>query len=105
MPFPFTKQPDSMDCGPACLRMVSEYFGKRYTLERLRYAVRAANIAEYIYRRPAAGLQHENRTEIYHFLVVGDGEGETFIKNIRDMLFFGDYFIYLCEDINKGEER
>jgi len=35
-PFPFTKQPDAMDCGPACLRMVSEHYGKRYTLEHLR---------------------------------------------------------------------
>lgn len=36
MIFPFTKQPDAMDCGPACLRMVSEHYGKRYTLEHLR---------------------------------------------------------------------
>ena len=36
MPFPFTHQPDSMDCGPACLAMISEYYGKRYTLEYLR---------------------------------------------------------------------
>lgn len=36
MSFPFTKQPDSMDCGPACLAMISEYYGKKYTLEYLR---------------------------------------------------------------------
>lgn len=36
MTFPFTKQPDSMDCGPACLSMISEHYGKRYTLEYLR---------------------------------------------------------------------
>jgi len=35
-PFPFTKQPDAMDCGPACLRMIAEHYGKRYTLEHLR---------------------------------------------------------------------
>lgn len=34
--FPFTKQPDSMDCGPACLSMIFAYYGKRYTLELLR---------------------------------------------------------------------
>ena len=33
MSFPFTKQPDSMDCGTACLSMISQYYGKRYTLE------------------------------------------------------------------------
>lgn len=25
-----------MDCGPACLSMISEYYGKRYSLEHLR---------------------------------------------------------------------
>ncbi len=34
--FPFTRQPDAMDCGPACLSMISEHYGKRYTLEYLR---------------------------------------------------------------------
>ncbi len=48
MPFPFTKQPDAMDCGPACLRMIAAHYGKRYMLERLRYAARVANIAGYI---------------------------------------------------------
>ncbi len=36
MPFPFFHQHDSMDCGPACLRMVSKFYGKTYTLERFR---------------------------------------------------------------------
>ncbi|MDO5665025.1 MAG: peptidase domain-containing ABC transporter [Bacteroidia bacterium] len=34
--FPYTHQPDSMDCGPACLSMISEHYGKRYSLEYLR---------------------------------------------------------------------
>jgi ATP-binding cassette, subfamily B, bacterial len=34
--FPFTKQLDAMDCGPACLRMVSKYHGKSYSLQKLR---------------------------------------------------------------------
>ena len=29
-------QPDAMECGPACLRMVSEHYGKRHMLEHLR---------------------------------------------------------------------
>ena len=36
MSFPFTKQPDAMDCGPACLCMIAEHYGKRYDLENLR---------------------------------------------------------------------
>lgn len=34
--FPFIHQPDAMDCGPACLCMVSEHYGKNYSLEYLR---------------------------------------------------------------------
>ena len=34
--FPFYKQLDSADCGAACLRMVSKYYGRHYTLEYLR---------------------------------------------------------------------
>lgn len=34
--FPFTKQLDSKDCGPACLRMVASYHGKKFSLQKLR---------------------------------------------------------------------
>lgn len=34
--FPYQKQLDSMDCGPACLRMVAKYYGKSYSLQFLR---------------------------------------------------------------------
>lgn len=36
MSFPFFKQPDAMDCGPACLRMIAAYYGKRISLDTLR---------------------------------------------------------------------
>ena len=34
--FPYYQQPDQMDCGPACLRMVAKYYGKNFSLQRLR---------------------------------------------------------------------
>jgi ATP-binding cassette, subfamily B, bacterial len=34
--FPHSKQLDSMDCGPTCLRMVAKYYGKSYSLQYLR---------------------------------------------------------------------
>lgn len=34
--FPFVRQPDSMDCGPACLSMITKYYGKEYSLDYLR---------------------------------------------------------------------
>lgn len=34
--FPFFKQLDQMDCGPTCLRMISKYHGKIYSIEFLR---------------------------------------------------------------------
>src|SRR3989339_262004 len=36
MKFPFYKQLDAMDCGPTCLRMVAEFYGKKYSLQNLR---------------------------------------------------------------------
>lgn len=34
--FPFYKQPDAMDCGPTCLRMVAKHYGKHISLQTLR---------------------------------------------------------------------
>ncbi len=34
--FPFYQQLDAMDCGPTCLRMIAQYYGKHYSLETLR---------------------------------------------------------------------
>jgi ATP-binding cassette, subfamily B, bacterial len=34
--FPFTKQLDSIDCGPACIKMISKFHGKDYSLDFLR---------------------------------------------------------------------
>jgi len=34
--FPYYKQLDKMDCGPTCLRMISKYYGKNFSLDRLR---------------------------------------------------------------------
>lgn len=34
--FPFYKQPDTKDCGPTCLRIVSKYYGKSISLQQIR---------------------------------------------------------------------
>lgn len=34
--FPFYRQPDSKDCGPTCIRIVSKYYGKPIALEKAR---------------------------------------------------------------------
>jgi len=36
MVFPFFRQHDSMDCGPSCLRMIVEYYGRSVSLQELR---------------------------------------------------------------------
>ena len=36
MSFPFVKQPDAMDCGPACLKMVAGFYKMNFSLESLR---------------------------------------------------------------------
>jgi len=34
--FPFYKQPDAMDCGPTCLRMIAKHYGRTISLQKLR---------------------------------------------------------------------
>ncbi|PWN63087.1 peptidase domain-containing ABC transporter [Chryseobacterium phosphatilyticum] len=34
--FPFYKQPDTKDCGPTCLRIVSKYYGRSISLQQIR---------------------------------------------------------------------
>ena len=34
--FPFYKQYDEMDCGPTCLRIISKYYGRSFSLDRVR---------------------------------------------------------------------
>ncbi len=34
--FPIHKQLDAMDCGPTCLKMVAEHYGRKYSLQNLR---------------------------------------------------------------------
>lgn len=36
MRFPFYKQLDGMDCGPACLRMIAKFYGKKFSVQQLR---------------------------------------------------------------------
>lgn len=36
MPFTHYKQPDQMDCGPTCLRMVAKHYGRNFTVQTLR---------------------------------------------------------------------
>ncbi|MBP7688893.1 MAG: hypothetical protein KA765_13330, partial [Thermoflexales bacterium] len=35
-PFPFARQFDAMDCGPACLQMIARHYGQDYALSTLR---------------------------------------------------------------------
>ena len=34
--FPFYTQPDAMDCGPTCLRMIAKFYGRTISLQKLR---------------------------------------------------------------------
>lgn len=36
MTYPFVRQYDAMDCGPACISMIAQWHGKRFSLETIR---------------------------------------------------------------------
>ncbi len=42
--FPFYQQPDEMNCGPTCLRMIAKYYGRSISLEKLTETTRLHTI-------------------------------------------------------------
>ena len=36
MSFPHFRQPDAMDCGATCLRMVAKHYGRNFKVQTLR---------------------------------------------------------------------
>jgi len=72
--FPFYKQLDAMDCGPACLRMIAKFYGKNFTLQTLRER-------SYITKRGVSLLGISDAAEECKFTV--DGIGKAGLKIIE----------------------
>lgn len=62
--FPFVRQLDAKDCGPACLAMVSGFYGKNYSLQTLREK-------SYITRQGVSLLGISEAAEQLRFRTVG----------------------------------
>lgn len=62
--FPFYKQPDSKDCGPTCLRIISKYYGRLISLQDIR------NLSETT-RRGSTLLNLSDAAEAIGFKTVG----------------------------------
>ena len=62
MSFPFTKQPDAMDCGPACLCMIAEHYGKQYA-----FGAFALQLFYRAGRRVDAGDQQSSRENRFSY--------------------------------------
>ena len=60
--FPFYKQLDSMDCAPTCLRMISAYHGKEFSLSYLRdqMLVDREGVSMYAIRKAGESLGFES---------------------------------------------
>jgi len=76
MSFPFVRQPDAMDCGPACLKMIAGFYGKNFSLETLRKKC-------YITREGVSFLGLSEAADSLGFRTIGVKiPFSTFIKNI-----------------------
>ena len=64
MNYPFVRQYDAMDCGPACISMVARWHGKRISLETIRKRA-------YITREGVSFLGMKTAAESMGFKVVG----------------------------------
>lgn len=76
MSFPFVRQPDAMDCGPACLKMITGFYGKNFTLETLRKKC-------YITREGVSFLGLSEAADSLHFRTIGVRVPfSTFVKDV-----------------------
>jgi len=76
MSFPFVRQPDAMDCGPACLKMIAGFYGKNFSLESLRKRC-------YITREGVSFLGLSEAADTLGFRTIGVKiPFSTFIKNV-----------------------
>lgn len=109
--FPFYAQMDSMDCGPACVKMIAEYYGKQFSLNTLRKQcflskdgvslLGISDTAEQIGFKTLGGkFTFENLTEAspfpcilhwnqVHFVVVYKIKKKKFFKN-RTIIYVAD---------------
>jgi ATP-binding cassette subfamily B protein len=54
---PIIIQPDAMDCGPTCLKMICEYYGKYITIQKLRELTKVSKSGVSIYAISEAAKQ------------------------------------------------
>jgi ATP-binding cassette subfamily B protein len=64
MTYPFVRQYDAMDCGPACISMIARWYGKRISLETVRRRA-------YMTREGVSFLGLKSAAESIGFKVVG----------------------------------
>ncbi|MCD4770314.1 MAG: hypothetical protein K8R35_09115 [Bacteroidales bacterium] len=90
MSFPFVRQPDAMDCGPSCLRMVAQFHGKDLSMSKLREK-------SYITREGVSFLGLSEAAESVGFRSVGVRiPSESLLKNhLCHALYTGDKSILL----------
>ncbi len=104
MAFPHYRQPDEMDCGPTCLRIVSKYYGKSFTLPQLRQLANTTRLgsslfglseaAEKIgYRTLGVKVTYEKLVEEAPFPCIGHWNQNHFIviyKVKKDRIYVSD---------------
>ena len=59
MRFPNYRQPDSRDCGPACLQIICKHYGKHIDIERIRQLMNTGRDGTSIYDYIEAASQLE----------------------------------------------
>src|SRR5688500_16941430 len=73
MKFPFYKQPDTMDCGPTCLRMVAKHYGRTISLQGLREKTQigkeGVNLLGIAEAAESVGLRTHSLKLTYHSLI------------------------------------
>ena len=99
--FPHYHQLDAMDCGPACLRMITKFYGKSYSIQTLRNRC-------FITREGVSMLGISDAAESIGFRT--SGVKITFAQLIEDMplpciLHWNQNHFVVCYDIKKSKRN
>lgn len=109
MKYPFIQQHDEKDCGAACLAMISEYYGAKYTITKFRELIKVDNQGASIYGivkgAAAIGLNADALEGNTEELLQGIKDNEVsfpFIARIINELGFEHFIVVYDIDTEKN---
>lgn len=98
MKFPFSYQTENSDCGPACLKMVAEYYGKYYELSFLKkkFRIKKAGVSMLEILKAARAIGFQCRGVKMNIEVL-----DEFVQQMPVILHWNDHHFVVVYKVTK----